>query len=127
MPRRVQPDVEIREAVNGSRGEGDAVVGADGDRRPYSRNARKDGASRHGQVVNTAHGIVAPLVVRLCLMADPGGPGQSRHVDDLGASLQDALGDDYIVESRLGSGGFAVVFLVRDVRLKRKLAVKVLS
>jgi serine/threonine protein kinase len=48
-------------------------------------------------------------------------------VDDLGARLQDALGDDYAVETRLGSGGFAVVFLVRDLRLKRKLAVKVLS
>jgi DNA-binding CsgD family transcriptional regulator/tetratricopeptide (TPR) repeat protein/tRNA A-37 threonylcarbamoyl transferase component Bud32 len=47
--------------------------------------------------------------------------------DDLGARLQTALGSDYAVEGRLGSGGFAVVFLVRDVSLKRKLAVKVLS
>jgi formylglycine-generating enzyme required for sulfatase activity/tRNA A-37 threonylcarbamoyl transferase component Bud32 len=31
------------------------------------------------------------------------------------------------VEGKLGSGGFAVVYLVRDVNLKRKLAVKVLS
>ncbi|MGH7636871.1 MAG: bifunctional serine/threonine-protein kinase/formylglycine-generating enzyme family protein, partial [Gemmatimonadaceae bacterium] len=31
------------------------------------------------------------------------------------------------VEGRLGAGGFAVVFQVRDVHLKRKLAVKVLS
>ena len=60
-------------------------------------------------------------------MADPGGPGPSTNVDDLGARLQDALGDDYAVQTRLGSGGFAVVFLVRDLRLKRKLAVKVLS
>jgi formylglycine-generating enzyme required for sulfatase activity/tRNA A-37 threonylcarbamoyl transferase component Bud32 len=48
-------------------------------------------------------------------------------VDELGARLQTALGDAYAVEGRLGSGGFAVVFLVRDVHLKRKLAVKVLS
>ncbi len=45
----------------------------------------------------------------------------------MGARLQAALGDGYAVEGRLGAGGFAVVFLVRDVHLKRKLAVKVLS
>ncbi len=37
------------------------------------------------------------------------------------------MGDGYVVERPLGEGGFAVVFLVRDVALKRKLAVKVLS
>lgn len=41
--------------------------------------------------------------------------------------MQAALGDAYAVEGRLGAGGFAVVFLVRDLNLKRKLAVKVLS
>jgi formylglycine-generating enzyme required for sulfatase activity/tRNA A-37 threonylcarbamoyl transferase component Bud32 len=48
-------------------------------------------------------------------------------LDELGARLQAALGEAYAVEGRLGAGGFAVVFLVRDVHLKRKLAVKVLS
>ncbi|MEK7401207.1 MAG: protein kinase [Gemmatimonadota bacterium] len=48
-------------------------------------------------------------------------------LDQLGARLQAALGADYAVESRLGAGGFAVVFLVRDLPLKRRLAVKVLS
>jgi serine/threonine protein kinase len=43
--------------------------------------------------------------------------------DDLADRLQAALGDDYEVEGRLGAGGFAVVYLVRDVHLKRKLAV----
>jgi len=47
--------------------------------------------------------------------------------DDLADRLQAALGDDYEVTGRLGAGGFAVVYLVRDVHLKRKLAVKVLS
>jgi len=47
--------------------------------------------------------------------------------DALGARLQAALGDGYVVEGRLGAGGFAVVYLVRDLQLKRKLAVKVLS
>lgn len=47
--------------------------------------------------------------------------------DELGARLQAALGEGYAVEGKLGSGGFAVVYLVRDVHLKRKLAVKVLS
>ena len=47
--------------------------------------------------------------------------------DPLGAQLQVALGEEYAVEGKLGSGGFAVVYLVRDVNLKRKLAVKVIS
>lgn len=52
---------------------------------------------------------------------------QGGEIDELGARLQSALGDAYAVESRLGAGGFAVVFLVRDLNLKRELAVKVLS
>jgi formylglycine-generating enzyme required for sulfatase activity/tRNA A-37 threonylcarbamoyl transferase component Bud32 len=61
--------------------------------------------------------------------ADPAPPAtpQPAPLDELGARLQEALGDGYAVEGKLGSGGFAVVFLVRDVHLKRKLAVKVLS
>jgi serine/threonine protein kinase len=47
--------------------------------------------------------------------------------DPLGAKLQAALGAEYAVEGKLGAGGFAVVYLIRDVNLKRKLAVKVLS
>ena len=59
-----------------------------------------------------------------------GGGGEQGHsplLDELGARLQAALGDDYAVERQLGAGGFAVVYLVRDVHLKRKLAAKVLS
>jgi formylglycine-generating enzyme required for sulfatase activity len=45
----------------------------------------------------------------------------------LDRELQAALGPQYRVEDRLGEGGFAVVFLVRDLSLGRRLAVKVLS
>ena len=41
--------------------------------------------------------------------------------------LATALGPDYEVERELGAGGFAVVYLVRDLKLKRPLAVKVLK
>jgi formylglycine-generating enzyme required for sulfatase activity/tRNA A-37 threonylcarbamoyl transferase component Bud32 len=47
--------------------------------------------------------------------------------DQLADRLQDALGEAYQVEKPLGAGGFAVVYLVRDLNLKRRLAVKVLS
>ena len=60
-------------------------------------------------------------------MADLPPTPSSSELDALGARLQGALGDGYVVEGRLGAGGFAVVFQVRDVHLKRKLAVKVLS
>ena len=55
------------------------------------------------------------------------GPPQPGQVDALAERLQAALGDQYRVEKALGAGGFAVVYLVRDLNLKRKLAVKVLS
>ena len=45
----------------------------------------------------------------------------------LAARLQEALGEAYKVETALGQGGFAIVYLVRDLNLKRRLAVKVLS
>src|SRR5437870_2262542 len=48
-------------------------------------------------------------------------------VDELKDRLQAALGDSYVVEKPLGAGGFAVVYLVKDLALKRHLAVKVLS
>jgi formylglycine-generating enzyme required for sulfatase activity/tRNA A-37 threonylcarbamoyl transferase component Bud32 len=47
--------------------------------------------------------------------------------DDLALRLQAALGEGYQVEKPLGEGGFAVVYLVLDRNLKRRLAVKVLS
>lgn len=51
----------------------------------------------------------------------PAAPG------DLGPRLQQALGEEYRVERELGSGGYAFVFAVRDLALKRELAVKVIS
>ena len=52
---------------------------------------------------------------------------QRSTIEDLGARLQVALGEAYVVERKLGEGAFAAVFLVRDVQLKRSLAVKVMS
>ena len=54
-------------------------------------------------------------------------PPAGSQLDELAARLQQALGDGYAVEGKLGAGGFAVVYLVRDASLKRPLAVKVLS
>jgi formylglycine-generating enzyme required for sulfatase activity/tRNA A-37 threonylcarbamoyl transferase component Bud32 len=47
--------------------------------------------------------------------------------DALATRLQSALGAGYAVERTIGQGGFAAVYLVRDLSLKRPLAVKVLS
>ncbi|MBI3792640.1 MAG: serine/threonine protein kinase, partial [Gemmatimonadetes bacterium] len=46
---------------------------------------------------------------------------------DLARRLQAALGEGFVVERELGAGGFAVVFLVRELALKRPLAIKVVS
>ncbi len=54
--------------------------------------------------------------------------GMTREqADQLTVRLQDALGSGFKVEKPLGAGGFAVVYLVRDLTLKRQIAVKVLS
>jgi formylglycine-generating enzyme required for sulfatase activity/tRNA A-37 threonylcarbamoyl transferase component Bud32 len=61
-------------------------------------------------------------------VADSGAtPSNPLPLDELAGRVQAALGDGYAIEGKLGAGGFAVVYLVRDVNLKRKLAVKVLS
>jgi formylglycine-generating enzyme required for sulfatase activity/tRNA A-37 threonylcarbamoyl transferase component Bud32 len=46
-------------------------------------------------------------------------------MDGLDERLQATLGAEYVVEGRLGAGGYAVVFRVHDLGLKRRLAVKV--
>ena len=46
---------------------------------------------------------------------------------DLRAQLQKTLGDAYRLERELGGGGMSRVFEAEEVRLKRKVAIKVLS
>jgi tRNA A-37 threonylcarbamoyl transferase component Bud32/TolB-like protein len=46
---------------------------------------------------------------------------------DLRSQLQTTLGDAYILERELGGGGMSRVFSAEEVRLKRKVVVKVLS
>jgi serine/threonine-protein kinase len=52
-----------------------------------------------------------------------GKPGETRSVPE---RLQTALGPEYQVLGELGRGGFAIVYSVRDLRLNRYLAVKVM-
>ena len=50
----------------------------------------------------------------------------SAAVDPLFLSLQEALAGHYALERELGRGGMAVVYLARDVRLDRPVAIKLL-
>jgi serine/threonine-protein kinase len=47
-------------------------------------------------------------------------------VPDLLVRLKAALGDRYAVESEIGRGGMATVFLAEDLKHHRKVAIKVL-
>src|SRR6185503_7246147 len=47
-------------------------------------------------------------------------------VDPLFLSLQEALAGHYALERELGRGGMAIVYLARDVRLDRPVAIKLL-
>ena len=55
-------------------------------------------------------------------MAQPMTPPTSPLVD----RLQAALGDRYRLESELGAGGMAIVWLAEDVKHHRRVAIKVL-
>ncbi len=41
--------------------------------------------------------------------------------------LQAALADRYAIQRELGSGGMATVYLAEDIKLERKVAIKVLK
>jgi serine/threonine protein kinase len=47
-------------------------------------------------------------------------------VSDLSDRLAAALADRYAIERELGRGGMATVFLARDLRHRRSVAIKVL-
>ena len=52
---------------------------------------------------------------------------ESRASDDFAALLGTTLVDRYVLEERIGEGGFGVVFRARDTRLDKPVAVKVLA
>ena len=53
-------------------------------------------------------------------------PSALRHVDAL-SQLGSALSDRYVVEREIGRGGMATVYLARDLRHDRRVALKVLN
>src|SRR5690349_6542241 len=55
-----------------------------------------------------------------------GNAAPSTTVDPLFLSLQEALAGHYALERELGRGGMAIVYLARDVRLDRPVAIKLL-
>jgi serine/threonine protein kinase len=48
------------------------------------------------------------------------------HLDEVAAQLKEAIGDRYALERELGRGGMAVVYLARDLKHDRAVALKIL-
>jgi serine/threonine protein kinase len=67
-----------------------------------------------------------PPGARFCPDCGKPAVAQVDFATPLPARLAAALGQDYQVLGELGRGGFSIVFSVRDLRLKRYLAVKVM-
>jgi serine/threonine protein kinase len=68
-------------------------------------------------------GTLLPTDARFCHRCGAPRVADQRSDTD---RLREALGSEYVVVGELGRGGFAVVYLVEDLRARRHLAVKVL-
>jgi hypothetical protein len=55
------------------------------------------------------------------------GPLPAAHLNEILGTLRAVLQDRYAVERELGRGGMATVYLARDVRHERPVALKVLA
>jgi eukaryotic-like serine/threonine-protein kinase len=68
-------------------------------------------------------GTALPPDAKFCHRCGASQPSDTRSDTE---RLRDALGPDYAVTGELGRGGFAVVYLVEDLKARRHLALKVL-
>ena len=71
-------------------------------------------------------GVPPSLWPMTCPGANVSRPQDGTSVADLLAHLQSALADRYTLERELGRGGMATVYLARDLRHDRPVALKVL-
>jgi serine/threonine protein kinase len=67
-----------------------------------------------------------PPEARFCLHCGKRLPRRSDAQGTIPQRLQRALGEEYDVQAEIGRGGFGVVYSVVDLRLDRRLAVKVI-
>ena len=71
-----------------------------------------------------AQGLCPACLLQEALREDPAADPQRLH--PLGAALQAAVGDRYVVQRLLGRGAMGAVFLAREKALDREVAIKVL-
>src|SRR5258706_620978 len=95
---------------------------------------RSGGRSSFGQGEAARRGssVASPVAFSPARVGQPGGCStraslSSRMSPSAPAELQAALADRYVIERELGSGGMATVYLARDLKHRRFVALKVLS
>ncbi|MEO6528522.1 MAG: protein kinase [Gemmatimonadaceae bacterium] len=81
-------------------------------------------AGSDGFLAGPAGAFAAPMIAEFAVQ-DAAAAAERRAA--LADALQVALSERYVVERELGRGGMATVYLARDIRHERAVAVKVLS
>ena len=74
----------------------------------------------------TVYGWPSAVLQREVQIADPQPPRTFRAMNDVPDDLKSALAASYEIERPVGQGGMATVYLARDVKHGRKVAVKVM-